>query len=271
VVNSASMSSLLLRHAFARQQADISKAVERLATGKRINRASDDPSGAIAVAHLSARKVALDQTIKEADLAGKVLDTADGALGEIGSQLIELNSLVVTSANTAGLTAAERAANQLQADSILQSIQQTIATTEFDGKKLLTGEGGYSSGGTYYVLGDVNLTPTHILDLANGKTLNLESGDLEAAQKAVKAAQDLVNGRRAQIGAYQKNTLRPTADSARIELAGTAAVQSTIEDADVAKETSNLIRAQILQQASLAAIHIAEQSASGAVGALLGA
>src|SRR5262249_52971522 len=68
-----------------------------------------------------------------------LLSVADGGIGEISSLLSDVQSLVSASANTAGLTAGELAANQAQIDSALSSIDRIVRTTNFNGQRLLDG------------------------------------------------------------------------------------------------------------------------------------
>ena len=83
---------------------------------------------------------------------------------------------------------------------------------------------------------------------------------MEAAQQAVKAAQDPVGRMRASIGSLQKYTLGAQTDAAQIELENTIAAESKIVDADIAQEAADLIRTQTLAEASLAILKIAQQN-----------
>ena len=131
-------------HRLERNQNDLSIRLERLSTGLRINRGRDDPAGLIASERLRLGIRATDQAIDNSVRAANVISTTEGALNEVNSLLLDLQSLVVEAANKGALTADEIQANQLQIDSILASIDRIANTTEFGGKKLLDGTEAYT-------------------------------------------------------------------------------------------------------------------------------
>lgn len=130
-------------HQLGANQRDLDLRLERLATGLRINRGADDPAGLIASETLRSEIVAIGQAIENSARANNVISTAEGALNEVSALLLELQSLIVSSANEAGLTDEEIRANQLQVDSILASIDRIGQTTTFGGLKLLDGAKAY--------------------------------------------------------------------------------------------------------------------------------
>ena len=123
--------------------------LERLSTGVRINRGSDDPAGLIASENLRKQIKGTESALKNAERAINIIGTAEGALIEVSDMLTELQQLVLESANTGGMSEEEISANQLQADSILNTIDRISNSTEFEGLKLLNGNFDYTvSGGT---------------------------------------------------------------------------------------------------------------------------
>lgn len=122
---------------------DLSLRLERLATGLRINRGRDDPAGLIASERLRFEIRGTQQAIENSARANNVLTTAEGSLAEVNALLLDLQALVVEAANKGGLTSAEINANQLQIDSILDSIDRISSTTQFGSKKLLDGSQAY--------------------------------------------------------------------------------------------------------------------------------
>ncbi|MBN2843368.1 MAG: hypothetical protein JXM68_09775 [Sedimentisphaerales bacterium] len=123
--------------------------LERLSTGLKINRGADDPAGLIASENLSKQIKGTETGIKNAERANTIIATADGALGEISEMLTELQGLLGEVANKGGMSQEEIEANQLQADSILNTIDRIANSTEFQGIKLLNGNFDYTvSGGT---------------------------------------------------------------------------------------------------------------------------
>ena len=139
------VASLLSQRVLRGNSGDLSVSLERLSTGLRINRGKDDPAGLIASENLRSEKVALGAAIGNAERADQVVNIAEGGLTEISSILQELQGLITTTANDAGLSVQEREANQLQIDSILQTIDRVAAATSFQGLKLLNGNLDYST------------------------------------------------------------------------------------------------------------------------------
>ncbi|NBC10939.1 MAG: flagellin [Planctomycetes bacterium] len=133
------ISSLLSQRILNQQNNTLSKSLERLSTGFRINRGADDPAGLIASERLRSEKTAIEAAIGNAERADQVVNIAEGGLQEINSLLLEVQGLVGQSANDAGLSDDEKAANQLQIDSILQTIDRIAGSTSFQGTKLLNG------------------------------------------------------------------------------------------------------------------------------------
>ncbi len=137
--------SLLGQRVLGANNKMLGTSLERLSTGLRINRGKDDPAGLIASQNLRAEMKGLGQAIKNAERADQVVNITEGGLGEISSLLNELQSLVTQSANTGGLSNEEKQANQLQIDSILQTIDRIAGATAFQGKKLLNGNLDYQT------------------------------------------------------------------------------------------------------------------------------
>ncbi len=137
--------SLIGQRVLGANNSMLGTSLERLSTGLRINRGKDDPAGLIASQNLRAEMKGLDQAIKNAERADQVVNITEGGLGEIGSLLNELQALVTQSANDGGLSDEEKEANQLQIDSILQTIDRIAGATAFQGKKLLNGNLDYQT------------------------------------------------------------------------------------------------------------------------------
>lgn len=131
--------SLIGQRVLGQQNQALGKSLERLSTGLAINRGSDGPAGLIASENLRSEMSALNAAIGNAVRADQVINIAEGGLQEISSMLLELQGLIGASANEAGLSTSEKEANQLQVDSILQTIDRISASTSFQGAKLLNG------------------------------------------------------------------------------------------------------------------------------------
>ncbi len=125
----------------------LNRALERLSTGLRINTGKDDPAGLIASETLRSSKVAISAAIDNARRAENITAVAEGGLQEVNALLLELEGLVDRSANEAGLSTTEIAANQLQIDAILTSINRISESVTFGGKKLLNGNLAFTLSG----------------------------------------------------------------------------------------------------------------------------
>ncbi len=133
--------------AMNKNQGDLSTRLQRLSTGLRINTGKDDPAGLIASETLRSEINGIGKAIDNTNRASNVINTAEGALNETSSLLNEVQSLVLEAANTGALSEEEIKANQLQLDSILNSINRISNTTEFGGRKLLDGSLDYTTAG----------------------------------------------------------------------------------------------------------------------------
>lgn len=139
--------SLIARRVLGQQNQSLNRALEHLSTGLRINSGRDDPAGLIASESLRATKVGISAAISNAQRADSVVGVAEGSLREVNSLLLELEDLVDRSANEGGLSQDEVEANQLQIDSILQSIDRISSTTSFGDIKLLDGNFDFTTSG----------------------------------------------------------------------------------------------------------------------------
>lgn len=135
--------SLIAQRVLGQNNAALNTSLERLSTGFRINRGKDDPAGLIVSQNLRAELAAVGQAIKNAERADQVVNIAEGGLIEISDLLNELQALITQNANDAGLSSDEKKANQLQVDSILQTVDRIASATSFQGLRLLNGSLDY--------------------------------------------------------------------------------------------------------------------------------
>jgi flagellin len=139
--------SLVAQRVLGQNNVTLGSALERLSTGLRINRGADDPAGLIASENLRGEQKALSQAVANADRADQVVNIAEGGLQEVSSLLVELQGLLTASASEAGLSKEEKDANQLQIDSILQTVDRIAGATNFQGIKLLNGNFDFTTSG----------------------------------------------------------------------------------------------------------------------------
>jgi flagellin len=190
------VSSLLAQRVLGMQNKGLVGSLERLSTGLRINRGGDDPAGLIASENLRAEKAAIGAAIKNGQRAEQVVNVAEGGLQEINNLLLELQSLVGSSANEAGVSAEENEANQLQIDSILQTIDRLADSTSFQGTKLLNGNFDYTTSNVSTSITDVTINSARLSD-AEGAFITVTLDVLTSAQTGVvflSTNANLVNG-----------------------------------------------------------------------------
>lgn len=178
--------SLIASRILGNNNTAMNTALERLSTGLRINKGKDDPAGLIASEMLRGEIKAISAAIDNARRADNVISVAEGALQEVSSLLIELEGLVDHTANEAALSDEEVAANQLQIDSILETLDRISTSTEFQGKKLLNGELDYITSGltTGAAATEVSYLQVNSARIPNGSTRSVVVDVTQSAQTA---------------------------------------------------------------------------------------
>jgi len=234
----------------------INISLERLATGTRINRASDDPAGAVAVQKFDARLITIEKGIASAERANLSLAAREGGMSVVSDLLIDLKTAVVLAGNRDTMSDDEITALQDEASSIISTINFLANTTTYDGAQTLTSYASKSLGGVTAEVtqpDDTTLTERYSLADIAGGALNLLDGDLELALESVSGAIGKMARARSTIGTMMHDNDSRIA-TLQIELENTMSARSMINDTDYAAEMTALIRARVLQQAS---IHVA--------------
>ncbi|MGL4942866.1 MAG: flagellin [Thermoguttaceae bacterium] len=168
----------------------LSSTMNRLSTGLRINSAKDDPAGLIASELLKSDITATNMAIRNTQRANGMIGVATSALGQVTSLLNDVRGLVVESANEGAMNDAQIAANQLQIDASLDSIDRIARTTNYLGKKLIDGSLDYQTSGTTgpnTQVSDLNITSAN-LGLASSLDVNVK------VNKIAEKAQLFMNG-----------------------------------------------------------------------------
>ncbi len=171
--------SLLARTDLRKANESLGTALKRLSSGLRINRGADDPAGLIASESLRSELAGVRQGIENSQRAASVIATAEGALGEVASLLVNIKSLTVQAANTGGISPEEIKANQLQIDSAVQSITRIANVTNFAGLNLLDGSLDYQLSGVI----DTEITTAHVFNAQFGDATSVPV-DVEVIQSA---------------------------------------------------------------------------------------
>ncbi|MFQ6048706.1 MAG: flagellin [Phycisphaerae bacterium] len=177
--------TLTLLNIISRTTEAQSLSLARLASGQRINQASDDPAGLVAMEALSADLTAVEAAIANNQRTDAMLTTADAALSQVSDLLNEIQSLAIASTSSAGLTAAEIAANQAQIDQAIASIDRIVHTTSFNGQRLLDGSLAIR---TSVSTGSDNVSDIRVYSRPSGsQTASLNIAVQSAATKAIVA------------------------------------------------------------------------------------
>jgi flagellin len=166
------VNSQIAQRILGQQNKGMTKSLERLSTGLKINRGADDPAGLIASEKLRSEKAGLTAALGNAERADQIVNIAEGGLQEINTRLVVVQGLVSATANDAGLSTEEKEANQLQVDAILQTIDRIAATTSFEGTKLLNGNYDFQVTGQSSSVSDFKVNGAKI---AEGSTLAVKA------------------------------------------------------------------------------------------------
>jgi flagellin len=174
------LSSLIAQNNLSKNNATLNTSLQRLSTGLKINSGADDPAGLIAAENLKSQQAGINTALSNATRAGNVIGTAEGGLNEVSSLLTELQNLVGQSANTGGLSSDEVAANQLQVDSILNTVNRISNSTTFNGKQLLNGALSYTTSGV--TAGAVSSVQVNAANIPDKSAVNVLVNVIQSAQ-----------------------------------------------------------------------------------------
>ncbi len=175
------VSSQIAQRILGQNSKTLNTTLERLSTGLRINRGKDDPAGLIASENLRSEKTALTSAISNAERTDQLANIAEGGLQEVSGLLTDLQGLITATANGAGLSTEEKQANQLQIDSILQTIDRISDSTNFQGVKLLNGNFDFTASSVASGVSDFRVNGAK---LSSGNTLAVTALVTTSAQQA---------------------------------------------------------------------------------------
>ena len=265
-------------NALAQNDRAMTQAMERLATGKRINSASDDAAGLAIASKLTSQVKGLDQAVRNGNDAISLVQTADGAMAEVGNMLQRMRELTVQS-GTGTLSTADRTALNTEFVALRTEIERIADNTQWNGDNLLDGSAGANGLMTFQVgyeadqtitvnLGDLQLDgdATYSAGATAGGvfTNDIDSLSVDTAANAnlALAALDVsiagLDAKRSTLGSTL-NTLEFAVDNLANASQNASAARSRIEDADYALETTELARTQIIAQAATAMLSQANQ------------
>jgi len=245
--------------------AQLGKAMERLSSGLRINRAADDAAG-LAVSEVMRSQIrGMSVASRNAQDGVSMVQVADGALGNVGDMLQRVRDLAVQASNGT-LTDAQRANLDTEVQQILTEIGKTGTDTEFNGIKILAGSVATAASAVTLQVG-ANGNQTIGFTIATVSTSDLgisgiavsSAASASAAIASLDAAISTVTTNRASLGAIQ-NRLEHTINRLGLTSENLQAAESRIRDADMAQEMIAFTKQQILQQSGTAMLAQANQA-----------
>ena len=277
------IASLQSQRRLAQASEKLGATYERLSSGQRINRASDDAAGLAIADSLRADQRVAGVAIRNANDGISTITIADSALSEIGNVLTRLAELSEQSANGV-FSVSQRSALNNEFVALASEVERIATTTEFNGVKLLSGNStvtlqvGFDSTSTSQISYTGVQGTLHSLGLASANSsvlsYSVNANTTDAGQSAARNALDAVNlaieslaSTRGTLGAAESR-LRVAITNLSVARENFAAAESRIRDVDVASEAAELTRLGILQQAGAAVLAQANQQPSLALGLL---
>jgi flagellin len=294
-VIASNTSSLRATNASTQASKMLSTTMERLSTGKRINSAKDDAAGLAISSSMTAQIRGMNQGIRNANDGISLAQTAEGALDEVSNMLQRMRELTTQGLNGTYSTA-DKGNIQSELDALSTQISDTLKNTKFNGTALFYGSGtngaagaanaddlklqvGANASDTITITQTGLAADTAITDVAlstksavqlNPRDNNADGDTADtgeaASTTAILAKFDTALSRvatvRAGLGAMQ-NRLESAVNNLTSNSTNLSDARSRIEDADFSAESTNLAKAQILNQASTAMLAQANQSQQG--------
>ena len=279
VVNT-NVNASVAQNALIRNERSMNTAMERLSTGQRINAAKDDAAGLAIASRMTSQIKGLEVGIRNANDAISMISTADGALVEVTNMLQRMRELALQASNGT-TTSADR--NYLSSEyvNLVAEIERIANNTQWNGGDILDGTANGTSGTVAFQVGanggqtvSVNFgnarqatvaTVSGMMETVASAAPNLVAGTTASALTkgtsavvAIDSAITAVNSQRATYGAAV-NQLTYAVDNLSNVKVNSEAARSRILDTDYAKETSELARTQIIQQAGTAMLAQANQ------------
>ena len=233
--------------------------IERLSSGLKINSASDDAAGMAVSVGLTAQTKGFQQAMENSNEAIALLQTAEGSYNSISDILIRMRELAVQSSSDT-LTNKERAYLDTEFEDLTAEITRISDVAEYNGIQLLDGTAGDGSGNMVFQVGTRNTANDQItinLGSQSAVTLGVDALDLtdlansQAAITTIDTALDTLATDRATLGS-NINELTAAVDNLAVTIENLSAANSQIKDADIASESAEFTKHQVLMQSGVA-------------------
>jgi flagellin len=273
VGSSGSFSSLSLNFSknIDKAQKNLSDSFQKLSSGLRINKASDDAAGLAVAAALDSSIVSLGQASRNVSDIASLTAIADGALSQI-SDLTARKAELATQASNGVYDDSQRANIAAEDAALSQEITRIVETTEFNGIKVFQGAsvtgqvGTDASADSQLNVGGLNIS--QIISGITSTDLTTQAG-AQAALTTVQNFSDTLSQSRGEIGATQSR-LSSVSNSIQGQRLAESEAVSRIRDADIAEEFSNKLKSEILLQTGTSLAAQAGKLSASNVKALLG-
>ncbi len=262
---STNVAAINAQRTMVTSQRQISRSMEQLSSGSRINKAADDAAGLAISENLKSQIRSLGQAQRNANDGISLVQTAEGGLNEISNILTRMRELGVQSASdTIGEN--ERGFLNKEVQQLKEEIQRITQTTRFGTQKLIDGSGDKfdfqvginNDGEADRISFNAGETDATISSLGvDGFDFSTKDG-AQSALEVVDSAQSKVNGYRASLGAVQ-NRLQSTVDNLGVQHENISAANSRIRDTDIAAASAESTRNQVLLQANTSVLSQANQ------------
>jgi len=266
---STNIASMAANRALQANSSEQAKSFQRLATGSRIVSSSDDAAGLSIAENLKAQVRSLSQAERNANDGISFIQVAEGGMNEVSNILVRMRELAIQGASdTVGDT--ERGFINKEVQSLKGEVDRIAKSTSFNGTPLLSGDAGRELSFHIGTRKDdhIEFDPNNYNVKAS--KLNIDGVDyssIDGARDAIEnvdKALNYVSGARAELGANQ-NKLQSSINNLGVARENYNAARSRIMDTDVAAETSNLTRGNILQQAGISVLSQANSSPNSAL------
>jgi flagellin len=245
----------------------MSRSMEKLSSGLRINRAADDAAGLAISEKMRAQIRGIDRAHQNAMDGISMVQTGEGALNEVHSILQRMRDLSVQASNGGANDADAKGAAQKEFAQLNEELDRIGDTTSFGKNKLL--DGNYS--GTFQVGANAGEEMTIDIDAISSSDLGTDALDLTTgASGAITTIDDAiqtVSDQRASLGAYQ-NRFEHTINNLNVAVENLSASESRIRDTDMAQEMVSFTRSQILTQAGTSMLSQANQASQNVLSLL---
>ena len=277
------MASMLVQKNMNASTSALNQAIQRMTTGYRINSAKDDAAGMAVAIKLDTQLGAYDVASQNVQMGSALLTTLEENDNLVLGHLQRIRDLAEQAANGV-YDSSSTSAISAEIDARIAEIDRLSGSVEFNGLKLLNGSiGGTGGQATLNIQVGINGTTNDVIDIAGSmgsitatslltntfaasgaivaSVSSSEAASVSATFTAIDTAINTVKNKITAIGSFQ-NRLDSAAESIEVARSNVSSALSTVRDADVSTESSNYIKAQILQQAAASLLTTANQSPS---------